>query len=100
MGFGLWKKIKEGFKKAGRWIRDKIAKPVWNKVIKPVGKFIGKVVAPIAKTIAPIAGAIHPAAGIVAGGVAAGADLIGKVTQNPKDELQPLLKAGYQGIRR
>jgi hypothetical protein len=92
MAFGLWKKIKEGLKKAGRWIRDKIAKPVWNKVIKPVGKFIGKHVAPILKTIAPIAGAIHPAAGAVATSGAMGAELIGRVTQNPKDELVPLLK--------
>jgi hypothetical protein len=86
MGFGLWKKIKQGFKKAGQWIHQKI--------LKPIGNVLGKVVAPIAKLAAPIAGAINPAVGAGLAGIGLGADLIGRVTQNPKDELVPLLKRG------
>ena len=35
MAWGLWNKIKNGIKKAGSWIKDKIIKPVVNTVIKP-----------------------------------------------------------------
>jgi uncharacterized membrane protein len=95
MAFGLWKKIKEGFKKAGKWIRNAAVK-VYDKVIKPVGKFIGGVVAPavskIATTIAPAVTAINPAYGAAVAGVATGADVVQRVIQNPRDELMPLLK--------
>jgi hypothetical protein len=96
MAFGLWKKIKAGFQKAGKWIKDKIVMPVYNKVIKPVGKFIGGIIAPavskVATTVAPALGAINPAYGGIAAGVAAGAEAVSRVIQNPKDELQPLLR--------
>jgi hypothetical protein len=100
MGFGLWKKIKEGFKKAGTWIRDKVVKPAYEKVIKPVGKVLGSIVAPIAKAVAPVAMSINPAIGAAVAGVGMGADMIGRVTQNPKDELQPLLKEGVRRLSR
>jgi hypothetical protein len=35
MAWGLWNKIKQGIKKAGNWIKDKVIKPVVNTVIKP-----------------------------------------------------------------
>ena len=35
MAWGLWNKIKQGIKKAGRWVKDKVLKPVVNNVIKP-----------------------------------------------------------------
>jgi hypothetical protein len=35
MAWGLWNKIKNGFKKAGQWIKDKVIDPVVNTVIKP-----------------------------------------------------------------
>ena len=36
MGWGFWKKLKNGFSKAFNWVKDKVAKPVYDKVIKPV----------------------------------------------------------------
>ena len=39
MGFGLFKKIKDAFKKASTWLKDKVIKPVINigkKVVKPI----------------------------------------------------------------
>ena len=30
MGFDLWKKIKDAFKKVGTWVKDKIIMPVVN----------------------------------------------------------------------
>ena len=35
MAWGLWNKIKNGLKKAGKWIKDKVVKPVVNTVVKP-----------------------------------------------------------------
>lgn len=51
MAWGLWNKIKNGFRRAFNWIRDKIVKPVrdkvikpaWENVIKPATEMIGKV---------------------------------------------------------
>ena len=51
MAWGLWNKIKNGFKKAGQWIkgaaekiRDKVIKPVTEKVIKPFKPLISAAV--------------------------------------------------------
>ena len=57
MAWGLWNKIKQGFKKVGAGIK-KAADWVTNKVIKPFKPFI-----------AGAASAISPAAGAVAGKV-------------------------------
>jgi hypothetical protein len=92
MGFGLWKKIKNGLRKAGAWIRDN--------VVQPVSKIATKIVAPLAKYAAPLGAMINPALGAGLAGIGVGADLIGKVTQNPKDELVPLLKEGIQRFKR
>jgi hypothetical protein len=100
MGFGLWKKIKNGLKKAGQWIHQKVLKPAYEKVIKPAGQFLGKVISPLAKVAAPVGAMINPAIGAGLAGIGVGADLIGRVTQNPKDELVPLLKQGIQRITR
>jgi hypothetical protein len=95
MVVGLWKKIKEGFKKAGTWIKNAAVK-VYDKVIKPVGKFIGGVVAPavskVATSIAPALSSFNPEYGAIAAGVATGAETLQRVVQNPRDELIPLLK--------
>ena len=51
MAWGLWNKIKNGFKKAGKFIRN-VAKTVTDKVIKPFKRMISGV-----------ANAINPALG-------------------------------------
>ena len=53
MAWGLWNKIKQGFKKAGNFVKNKVLKPVVNKVIKPFKPIIGGV----ASAINPKAGA-------------------------------------------
>lgn len=63
MGWGVWKKIKQGISKAVNWVKDKVAKPVYNKVIKPVANTVGKVLKPAASIAAPIVSVINPAAG-------------------------------------
>ena len=35
MAWGLWNKIKQGIRKAGSFIKDKVLKPVVNTVVKP-----------------------------------------------------------------
>ena len=55
MAWGLWNKIKQGFKKAGTVIK-KVADVVTDKVIKPFKPFI-----------VGAASAINPAAGAIAG---------------------------------
>jgi hypothetical protein len=101
MGFGLWKKIKNGLKKAGQWINQN--------VIQPVSKIASKIVAPIAKFAAPLISAINPAVGAAVGGVGIGADMIGRIgssigntsniSQNPRNELVPLLKNGMRMLK-
>ena len=54
MAWGLWNKIKQGFKKAGAVIK-KVADVVTDKVIKPFKPFIAGAI-----------GAVNPAAGAVA----------------------------------
>ena len=57
MAWGLWNKIKQGFKKAGTVIK-KAADVITNKVIKPFKPFIGGAIS-----------AINPEAGAIAGKV-------------------------------
>ena len=57
MAWGLWNKIKQGFKKAGAVVK-KVADVVTDKVIKPFRPFIAGAI-----------GAVNPAAGAVAGKV-------------------------------
>ena len=52
MAWGLWNKIKNGFKKAAGWVKDKVIKPVVNTVVKPFKPIISGV-----------ATAINPAVG-------------------------------------
>ena len=52
MAWGLWNKIKNGFRKVGGFIKDKILKPVVNTVIKP-----------FKPVISAAASAINPALG-------------------------------------
>ena len=58
MAWGLWNKIKNGFKKAAGWVKDKLVKPVVNNVIKPFKPIIQGA-----------ASAINPAAGAAIGKV-------------------------------
>ena len=52
MAWCLWNKIKNGFKKAAGWVKDKVIKPVVNTVIKP-----------FKPVISAAASAINPALG-------------------------------------
>lgn len=51
MAWGFWKKIKNAFSKAGKWVKDKIINPVIN-----VGKKVGKPVLNTAVKLAPVIG--------------------------------------------
>ena len=62
MAWGLWNKIKQGFKKAGTVIK-KVADVVTDKVIKPFKPLIAGAVS-----------AINPAAGAIAGKVMDGVE--------------------------
>ena len=55
MAWGLWNKIKQGFKKAGAFVK-KVADVVTDKVIKPFKPLIAGAI-----------GAVNPAAGAIAG---------------------------------
>ena len=54
MAWGLWNKIKNGFKKAVGWVKDKVIKPVVNNVVKP----FKPIIAGVADKIKPGAGAV------------------------------------------
>ena len=43
MAWGLWNKIKQGFKKVGNWVKNKVLKPVVNNVVKPFKPIISAV---------------------------------------------------------
>ena len=58
MAWGLWNKIKNGFKKVGGFIKDKVLKPVVNTVIKPFKPVIQGVVSSINPTAGAIAGKV------------------------------------------
>ena len=53
MAWGFFNKIKKGLKKAGKWIKDKVVKPVVN-----TAKTILPVAAPIIDTYIPGASSI------------------------------------------
>ena len=75
MAWGIFNKIKRGIKKAFKFVKDKIVKPVVDvgkKVFKPVVD-IGKKVLPIA---APIMDKFKPGLGMVAEGITHGADTL------------------------
>ena len=74
MGFGLFKKIKDAFKKAARWVKDKIIKPVIDTGKKILKSDTVKTVIDTGMKLAPaIGGAIAtsqgapPQAGMAAG---------------------------------
>ena len=62
MAWGLWNKIKQGFKKAGAVVK-KVADVVTDKVIKPFKPLIAGAI-----------GAVNPAAGAIAGKVMDGVE--------------------------
>ncbi len=63
MGWGFWKKLKNGVKKAFNWVKDKIVKPVFNtaKNLLPA----------IGAAVAPVVGA-PPQAGMAVGSIVKG----------------------------
>ena len=61
MAWGFFNKIKKGLKKAFNFAKDKIVKPVVNKVVKPVldiAKKAAPYAAPLADTFIPGSGAV------------------------------------------
>lgn len=65
MGVGIWKKIKNAFVKAGNWIH--------NKILKPVGRFVGNVAKKVVAPIISTKGKVLKTAG----------DVLGKVVPGP-----------------
>ena len=58
MAWGFWKKIKNAFKKAGQWIKNKVIQPVVN-----FGKKVFTKTKPILNTAVKLAPAIGAAVG-------------------------------------
>ena len=58
MAWGFWKKIKNAFKKAGQWIKNKVIQPVVN-----FGKKVFTKAEPILNTAVKLAPAIGAAVG-------------------------------------
>ena len=54
MAWGLWNKIKQGIRKAGSFIKDRVLKPVVNTVVKPFKPIISTV----ANAVNPKVGAL------------------------------------------
>ena len=79
MAWGIWNKIKNGLKKAGKWIKNKIIKPVG----KVVGQVVNKVVKPVAETISniPLIEKLPGPAGTI-GKVAKGITTLTPLTKN------------------
>ena len=74
MGFGIFKKIRDGIKKAAQWVNNKVIKPAVNivkKVVTPenIKKAIdfGTKVAPLIGAGAAAAGGGNPMQGFAAG---------------------------------
>ena len=65
MSWGIWKKIKNAFSTAGKWIH--------NKILKPVGNFAKNVVKKVAAPIISAKGKILKTSG----------DIIGQVVPGP-----------------
>ena len=72
MAWGFWKKIKNAFKKATNWVRDKVVRPVINTVKKIVTSEPVKKIMSTALSLAPAVGA---AVGGAKGNPAAGAKI-------------------------
>jgi hypothetical protein len=91
MGFGLWKKIKNGFKKVWGGIK-KAGQFVYNKVIKPIG---GAVLPIAGKIVGGVVGKIHPGIGAAIEG---GSEAIGGMLRGdqPQQDEQPLIQEGPQ----
>jgi hypothetical protein len=105
MGFGLWKKIKNGIKKVIGGI-GKGAKTVWEKVIKPVGKAVlpiaGRVVGGFADKFIPGSGAVIGNIADSIAGSAGGGEPEYQEEAPPPNGLIPRLKplgANGHGIR-
>ena len=58
MAWGLWNKIKNGLRKAGGFIRDRIIKPVVNTVVKPFKPAITAAVTAFNPQVGAIAGKV------------------------------------------
>jgi len=73
MGWGIWKKIKQGIGKAVNWVK--------NKIVKPVGRFVGKVAKPLLSVAVKAAPAVATAIGASKGQPQIGA-MVGQTIQN------------------
>lgn len=73
MAWGFWNKIKNGFRSAGRWIK--------NKILTPLGRTIKKVGKPMLNTAVKLAPVIGTAVGAKFGNPQMGAQ-IGSIVQN------------------
>lgn len=65
MGWGIWKKIKQGISKAVNFVKDKVVKPVYNGVIKPVFNGVKDLLPAIGGAVGAAKG--NPQAGIAIG---------------------------------
>ena len=72
MAWGFWNKIKKGFRNAGKWVK--------NKIIKPVGRKIKKIGRPMLNTAVKLAPVIGTAVGAKMGNPQMGAQ-IGSIVQ-------------------
>ncbi len=73
MAWGFWNKIKNGFRSAGKWIK--------NKILTPLGRTIKKVGKPMLNTAVKLAPVIGTAVGAKFGNPQMGAQ-IGSIVQN------------------
>ena len=73
--WGFFKKIKEAFKKAGKWVKDKVIKPVAD-----FGKKVFTKAKPLVDTAVKLAPVIGAGVGAAYGNPAAGAK-VGSVVQ-------------------
>ena len=78
MAWGFWNKIKNGFRSAGKWIK--------NKILTPLGRTIKKVGKPMLNTAVKLAPVIGTAVGAKFGNPQMGAQ-IGSIVQNVGGDL-------------
>lgn len=84
MGWGFWNKIKNAFKKAGSWIKEKIIKPV-GRTVKKI--FKSEPVQGALDLVSKAGGAIGAGIGAAKGNPQMGAQ-IGMVAQNLAGQLK------------